>query len=143
MNKARMSQKLSTDLFAIPIICLLLTLIIILTYFLINPITVGVPVDLPKVKASELLESGPPKIISISKNGHLYINDIKLKQDIIPQETLSELRNKRVYLRADKKVEYGKVIEVMEQLQKENIKISLVIKTDSSGDKKTSKSKLN
>ena len=187
MNKARMSQNLSTGLFAIPIICLLLTLIIVLTFFLINPITVGVPVDLPKKSAKELskgypvismieknddLFSTPPPpqlkkeipakvlsllaqkkeprplpskgneliIITMLKNGRLYINDIKLKQDIIPQAKLSELRNKKVYLRADKKVEYGKVIEVLGQLKKENIEVSLVTKTDSSGDKKTSKS---
>ena len=182
-----MSQKLSTGLFAIPIICLLLTLIIVLTFFLINPITVGVPVDLPKKSAKELskgypiismieknddLFSTPPPpqlkkeklakvlsllaqkkeprplpskvneliIITMLKNGRLYINDIKLKQDIIPQAKLSELRNKKVYLRADKKVEYGKVIEVLGQLKKENIEVSLVTKTDSSADKKTSKS---
>ena len=137
-----MSQKLSTGLFAIPIICLLLTFIIVLTFSLINPIKVGVPVDLPKVKALELLESGPPQVITISKNGRLYINDIKLKQDIIPKAKLSELRNKKVYLRADKKVEYGKVIEVLGQLKKENIEVSLVGKTDSSVDKKTSKSNI-
>ena len=184
-----MSQKLSTGLFAIPIICLLLTLIIVLTFFLINPITVGVPVDLPKKSAKELskgypiismieknddLFSTPPPpqlkkeklakvlsllaqkkeprplpskvneliIITMLKNGRLYINDIKLKQDIIPQAKLSELRNKKVYLRADKKVEYGKVIEVLGQLKKENIEVSLVTKTDSSVDKKISKSNI-
>jgi biopolymer transport protein ExbD len=140
MNKARMNQKLSTGLFAIPIICLLLTLIIVLTFFLINPITVGVPVDIPKVKESDLLESGPPTIITLSKNGRLFINDIKLEQDIIPQGTLSELRNKRVYLRADKDVEYEKILKVLGQLKKENIEVFLVGKTDSSVDKKTSKS---
>ena len=137
-----MNQKLSTGLFAIPIICLLLTFIIVLTFSLINPIKVGVPVDLPKVKALELLESGPPQVITISKNGRLYINGIKLKQDIIPKAKLSELRNKKVYLRADKKVEYGKVIEVLGQLKKENIEVSLVTKTDSSVDKKISKSNI-
>tara|TARA_B100001093_G_scaffold507965_1_gene569327 strand:+ start:796 stop:1368 length:573 start_codon:yes stop_codon:yes gene_type:complete len=186
MNKARMNQKLSTGLFAIPIICLLLTLIIVLTFFIINPITVGVPVDLPKKSAKELskgypvismieeiddLFSTPPPlqlkkeklkvlsllaqkkeprplpskvneliIITMLKNGRLYINDIKLKQDIIPQGTLSELRNKRVYLKADKKVEYGKVIKFLEQLKKENISVTLVTPSESSGDKKTSKS---
>jgi biopolymer transport protein TolR len=142
MNKARMNQKLSTGLFAIPIICLLLTLIIVLIFFLINPITVGVPVDLPKVKESELLESDPPIIITLSKNGRLFINDIKLEQDIIPQGKLSVLRNKRVYLRPDKDVEYEKILKVLGQLKKENIEVSLVGKTDSSVDKKTSKSNI-
>tara|TARA_B110000037_G_scaffold127707_1_gene145222 strand:- start:104 stop:682 length:579 start_codon:yes stop_codon:yes gene_type:complete len=190
MNRARISQKLSTGLFAIPIICLLLTLIIVLTFFLINPITVGVPVDLPKESAKKLskgypvismienndeLFSTPPSpqlkkekilkgikllltqkkeprplplkvnefiVITILKNGRLVINDIKLKQDIIPQGTLSELRNKRVYLRADKKVEYGKVIKVLGQLKKENISVSLVTSIESSGGKKTSKSNI-
>ena len=136
-----MNQKLSTGLFAIPIICLLLTLIIVLIFFLINPITVGVPVDLPKVKESELLESDPP-IITLSKNGRLFINDIKLEKDIIPQGILSELRNKRVYLRPDKDVEYEKILKVLGQLKKENIEVSLVGKTDSSVDKKTSKSNI-
>jgi biopolymer transport protein ExbD len=140
MNKARMSQKLSTGLFAIPIICLLLTLIIVLTFFLINPITVGVPVDIPKVKELKLLESGPPTIITLSKNGRLFINDIKLEQDIIPQRALSALRNKRVYLRPYKDVKYEKILKVLEQLKKENIKVSFVGKTDSSVDIKISKS---
>ena len=99
-------------------------------------ISVGVPVELPKT-TSKILESDPPVIITISKDGRLFLNDLELEQFKIPKEWLSKLRNKRVYLRADKKVEYGKVIEIYGQLNKEKISISLVVEHHSSDDKKS------
>tara|TARA_E500000178_G_C16784079_1_gene644970 strand:+ start:179 stop:634 length:456 start_codon:yes stop_codon:yes gene_type:complete len=135
MTKVRMSQKLSLGLFIIPIICLLLTCIIILIVFQRSLTSVGIPVDLPKT-TSKILESDPPVIITISKDGRLFLNDLELEQFKIPKEWLSKIRNKRVYLRADKKVEYGKVIEVYRLLNKENISISLVAELHSTDDKK-------
>jgi len=126
MNKTRINRKLSIGLFAVPIICLLLTVILVLTFFLINPITVGVPVDLHSEETSELSDSGPFDVITISENGRLFINDRELVQDKIPKEVLTELLNKKVYLRADKKVEYEKVMEIITQLKRENIRAYLV-----------------
>ena len=136
-----MKQKFSIDLFTIPIICLFITLIIVLTFFLINSLKVRAPgVELPKETAKELKYS-EISIITISKDGSLSINDIKLKQDIIPQGTLSELRNAEVFIRADKKVEYGKIFNILNQLKKANIKAKLVSEPISN-DKKISKSNL-
>ena len=126
MTEARINHNLSISLFTIPIICTLLTLVVALTFFSKYYMVVGLPLELPSVETSELLHSDPPIVISISKNGSLSIDTIDLEKDIIPKKLLIELQNREWYLRADEKVEYGKVINVIQQLTKENIEVKLV-----------------
>ena len=51
-------------------------LVLLIVFMITAPLlTVGVSVDLPKTKASQLNSKGDPIIISIKKNGELYIQE--------------------------------------------------------------------
>jgi len=87
----------------------------------------GLDVNLPKVKASGLTTGEEPLIITVNKEGILFINKNKI--------LFSDLRDKleRIYikkgkesdrivlLKADKDVPYGKVVNVMAEIRKAGI----------------------
>ena len=55
-------------------------MLVLLIVFMITAqvLTVGVSVDLPKTKASQLNSKGDPIIVSIKKNGELFIQEKRL-----------------------------------------------------------------
>jgi biopolymer transport protein TolR len=75
----------------------------------------GIDVNLPKAKGKELTPS-ERVIIIIKKDGKIYIN--KTHVDIIQLKSkLSIMTGREVFLKADKDVPYGKVVEVMGELR--------------------------
>ena len=54
-------------------------LVLLIVFMITAPLlTVGVSVDLPKTKASQLNSKGDPIIVSIKKNGELFIQERKI-----------------------------------------------------------------
>ncbi len=76
----------------------------------------GVAVDLPQVSTGVLDSKEESLIVSISREAKVYLNERVLTLSDL-QQRLSEIAqktpNRPVYLRADKGVAYGKVVEVM------------------------------
>ena len=83
-------------------------------------LTVGVKVDLPKTKASQLNQKGDPLVISVKKNGSVYIQDRKIEiSKIIPQvKAISENnKNIRIFVKGDKNANYGSVLNVLARIK--------------------------
>jgi biopolymer transport protein TolR len=81
----------------------------------------GVDVNLPKAKGKDL----PPEervSIVIKKGGAIFLNDTSLTMDELTKKlaALSKL-NPNVYLKADKDVPYGLVVEVMGEIKEAGI----------------------
>jgi biopolymer transport protein TolR len=75
----------------------------------------GIDVNLPKAKGKELTPS-ERVIITIKKDGKIYIN--KTHVDITQLKSkLSIMTGREVFLKADRDVPYGKVVEVMGELR--------------------------
>lgn len=93
-------------------------MLVLLVVFMVTAplLSVGVPVDLPKAPASPLSDPDEPLVISINAKGEVF-----LQESVIPMENLAaRLRavtgqntEARVFVRGDKGIEYGKVMEVM------------------------------
>ena len=96
-------------------------LVLLIVFMITAPLlTVGVSVDLPKTKASQLNQKGDPLILSIKSNGKIFIQDREIESDkLIPR--LKALANNnmkiRVFIRGDKKVNYGNVVDVLSRVQ--------------------------
>merc|ERR1712159_823526 len=96
-------------------------LVLLIVFMITAPLlTVGVSVDLPKTKASQLNQKGDPLILSIKSNGKIYIQDREIeKEKLIPR--LKALANNnmkiRVFIRGDKKVNYGKVVNILSSVK--------------------------
>ncbi len=130
-NKNIKKSKLMNQINVTPFVDVMLVLLIV--FMITAPLlTVGVTVDLPKTHASQLSQKGDPLILSVKSNGKIYIQDREIdKNKLIPRlKALSNNNMKiRVFIRGDKKVNYGYVIDVLSKVQSAGfIKATLVAK---------------
>jgi biopolymer transport protein TolR len=103
-----------------PMVDVMLVLLII---FMISAplLTVGVPLDLPQTQAKSLEQDKTPLQLSVDVKGKIFINDTEVAMaDLIPKlKAITDARggmDERIFMRADKKADYGTVAKVMGQL---------------------------
>jgi biopolymer transport protein TolR len=98
-----------------PFIDVMLVLLII--FMVAAPLmTVGVPLDLPQTRAAPLNMDQKPITLSIRQTGQVFLDQTELKDDDIIARlnaTAKQGGEERVYVRGDKKVDYGRVAQVM------------------------------
>jgi biopolymer transport protein TolR len=98
-----------------PFIDVMLVLLII--FMVAAPLmTVGVPLDLPQTRAAPLNMDAKPITLSIRQSGQVFLAEAELKDDeIVPRLTASAPQgtDERVFVRGDKRVDYGRVAQVM------------------------------
>ena len=92
-------------------------MLVLLVIFMITAplLTVGVPINLPKTKAKALPEDQAPLSITINKEEKIFVQDTEISiEKLIPKLiSISKNRNDRkIFIRADKVLSYGKVVEV-------------------------------
>jgi len=87
-------------------------------------------VSLPEVKNYQLIEQrGQYPTIVIDKNGMVYMDGCELtdvsKAVILIEDRMEELKcyKKKVFLKADERVQFGKIVEVLDILSKAGIKV--------------------
>jgi biopolymer transport protein TolR len=92
-------------------------LVLLIIFMVAAPMmTVGVPLDLPQSKASPLNSDVKPITLSIRQTGQVYLGEDELTDDtIVPKlmETAKTGTEERVFVRGDKRVDYGRVAQVM------------------------------
>jgi biopolymer transport protein TolR len=125
MLKKRRSKKLSAEINVVPYIDVMLVLLVI--FIVTAPLLQqGVAVDLPQASAKALPPSEKePIVVSVDKEGNYYLNIAESPQAIIAKDALSvrvmaELKRtpqRKVLVKADNHVNYGKVIGAMVLLQ--------------------------
>src|ERR1700704_4869436 len=103
-----------------PMVDVMLVLLII---FMVSApfLTVGGPLDLPQTQAKSLEQDKTPLQLSVDTRGRVFINDTEVAMaDLIPKlKAITSARggmDERIYMRADKKADYGTVAKVMGQL---------------------------
>jgi biopolymer transport protein TolR len=100
-----------------PMVDVMLVLLII---FMVSAplLTVGVPLDLPQTQAKSLEQDKTPLQLSVDVKGKVFINDTEVSMaDLIPKlKAITDARgglDERIFMRADKKADYGTVAKVM------------------------------
>ena len=92
-------------------------LVLLIIFMVAAPMmTVGVPLDLPQSKASPLNSDVKPVTLSIRQTGQVFLGEDELTDEmIIPKltETAKTGTEERVFVRGDKRVDYGRVAQVM------------------------------
>jgi len=111
----RRSYRPMSEINVTPMVDVMLVLLII--FMVAAPLlTVGVPVDLPKTNAATINDQDEPLVISIAKDGKLYLQDTEIPLDSLVPRLNAITNNKpdtRVYVRGDRAIDYGRVMEVM------------------------------
>ena len=93
-NKMHKKNKVISQINVTPFVDVMLVLLIV--FMITAPLlTVGVSVDLPKTKASQLNSKGDPIIISIKKNGPLFIQEREIDTEMNISQVLKDTQERR------------------------------------------------
>jgi biopolymer transport protein TolR len=103
-----------------PMVDVMLVLLII---FMVSAplLTVGVPIDLPQTQAKSLDQDREPLTLSVSLDGKVFLQNSELPvEELVPKlKAVTDARggyDERIYVRGDRKVDYGTVMRVMGRL---------------------------
>ena len=92
-------------------------LVLLIIFMVTAPLlTVGVQVDLPETSADTLPEESEPLTLTINSKGEVFIQETKIEFDNLIKKILAVSNNRtdtRIYVRGDKNINYGRVLEVM------------------------------
>ena len=103
-----------------PMVDVMLVLLII--FMVAAPLlTVGVPLDLPQTQAKSLDQDKEPLTVSVNTKGEVFLQNSEIKVDelVAKLQAITQARggnDERIYVRGDKKVDYGTVMRVMGRL---------------------------
>ncbi len=96
------------------------------------------PVNLPETRAQGLDQDAKPTVVSIDRDGATYVDDTVVADADLP-DRLAEIvaanagkpEAPQIFLRADKGLDYGRVMRVMAELNRAGLnKVSLVSSPD-------------
>jgi biopolymer transport protein TolR len=99
------------------------TLVLLVIFMVTAPMTNPGLVELPKV-GQTLKQAGAPLMVTVKKNGATELDGKSVERDQLLFEIKNALQKtpeRSVVVAADEKVEYGKVIQVMDMLKKAQV----------------------
>lgn len=98
-------------------------MLVLLIIFMVSAplLTVGVPIDLPQTQAKSLDQDREPLTVSVNTKGQVFLQNSEIKVDeLVPKlQAITQARggvDERIYVRGDRKVDYGTVMRVMGRL---------------------------
>ena len=117
-NFKRSKNQPMSEINVTPFVDVMLVLLII--FMVTAPLlTVGVQVDLPETSADTLPEESEPLTLTINSKGEIFIQETKIEFNNLIKKILAVSKNRtdtRIYVRGDKTINYGRVLEVMGKL---------------------------
>ncbi|MCB9025690.1 MAG: protein TolR [Bdellovibrionaceae bacterium] len=113
------SRAVLSEINVTPLVDVMLVLLII--FMVTAPmLQQGLDIDLPETASSGVETTEDPFIITIQKNGQLFSGKAELKPSELRvkiQAIFSTRKNKQVYIKADKNVDYGTVANTMAEVR--------------------------
>ncbi|MBX6426822.1 MAG: protein TolR [Variibacter sp.] len=98
-------------------------MLVLLIIFMVSAplLTVGVPIDLPQTQAKGLDQDREPLTVTVNVQGQVFLQNSEVKLDeLVPKlQAITQARgglDERIYVRGDRKVDYGTVMKVMGRL---------------------------
>ena len=95
-------------------------LVLLIIFMVTAPLlTVGVQVDLPETSADTLPEDMEPLTLTINAKGEIFIQETKVEYEKIIAKIMAVSNNRtdtRIFVRGDKNINYGRVLEIMGML---------------------------
>ncbi len=128
-----------SDINVTPFVDVMLVLLIV---FMVSAplLTVGVPLDLPQSQAKSLEQDREPLTLSINVQGQIFLqnNEIKVDELVAKLKAITDARgggaDERIYVRGDKKVDYGTMMKVMGRLSAAGYhRVALVTEVEQGG----------
>jgi biopolymer transport protein TolR len=113
-------------------------LVLLIIFMVTAPLLVtGVPINLPQSRAKALDQDQRPTVLSIDRNGAVFIDDAAVSDADLPQR-LAELHDRlaptaQLFLRADTTLNYGRVMEVMGEINRAGLSHVALVTTGHRG----------
>lgn len=131
------SDRLMSDINVTPFVDVMLVLLII--FMVTAPMMIqGVRVSLPETTADPLSSEKEHLLVTIDKDNKIYINDYPVTPDFLKdklENILTGRSERTVYLRADKRTPYGRVVYVMSQIKRAGVDKLGMVTVPADGDK--------
>ena len=139
---SRLNRRPMADINVTPMVDVMLVLLIV--FMVAAPLlTVGVPVDLPKTQAPAINEQKEPLVVTVNGQGQIYVQETPIEADALLPKLQAITENNQdatIYVRGDKAINYGRVMEVMGLIASAGYtKVSLIAELPQSGGKAPAK----
>jgi biopolymer transport protein ExbD len=129
-------EKVSSEPNVVPLCDVLLVLLII--FMVVTPLVQkGVDVKLPAALNTTSMPDSPDVVLAVKKDGTLYVNQEKVTMENLQnalEEAFLTVSEKKLYIKADQDLEYGKIVDLIDVMREAGIEIVGIIT-----DKKTEK----
>src|SRR6266513_2605408 len=118
-------------------------MLVLLVVFMVTAplLTVGVPVELPQTQAPPINEPKEPLVITLNREGVIFIQETTVPVDSLIarlQSITGSNPDAVLYVRGDKEINYGRVLEVMSLVSAAGFrKVSLVAEAPKGASGKT------
>ena len=134
----RRRRAVMSDINVTPFVDVMLVLLIV---FMVSAplLTVGVPLDLPQSQAKSLDQDRQPLTVSVNVKGQVFLQNSEIKIDdlVAKLKAITDARggaDERIYVRGDKKVDYGTMMQVMGRLSAAGYhRVALVTEVEQGG----------
>ena len=117
------SDKPLAEINVTPLVDVMLVLLII--FMVTAPmLSMGIDVNLPKVKSKSVDVTEEKLVLTINETKEIFLNKTKLQMGEINSKLEAIFSNRidrEIFLRADKNVPYGFVVEVMSEVRKAGV----------------------
>jgi biopolymer transport protein ExbD len=95
-------------------------LVLLIIFMVAAPLMMsGVPVELPNTSAAQIETPRKPMVVTLAADGGLYVRDEQVTREGLVGR-LGQIRSEEgdavVYVRADRNVNYGQVMEILGQV---------------------------
>lgn len=118
-DTGRKRRKLMNEINVTPMVDVMLVLLII--FMITSPMLVaGIEVDLPQTESAPISGSDKPLVLSIDKNERLFLFETLTTKDNLVgklKEITKENKDTRIFVKGDKSVSYGVIVETMAHIK--------------------------
>jgi biopolymer transport protein TolR len=116
-------------------------MLVLLIVFMVSAplLTVGVPINLPQSQAKALDQDREPLTVSVNLAGQIFLQNSEIKLDdlVTKLKAITDARkgiDEQIYVRGDKKVDYGTMMRVMGRLSAAGYhRVALVTEVEQGG----------
>ncbi|WP_188574297.1 protein TolR [Azorhizobium oxalatiphilum] len=132
-SRRRGGRAVMAEINVTPMVDVMLVLLIV--FMVAAPmLTVGVPLDLPQTQAKSMNQDKDPLTVSVNNKGQIFLQESEIKPDELVAKLQAIAQNgyeERIFVRGDKTVNYGTVMQVMGRLSAAGFKrVALVTETE-------------
>ena len=116
-------------------------LVLLIIFMVTAPLlTAGVPVNLPDARAKALDQEQKPVEVSLDESGRVFIDKDEIGEDALAVRLAAIAASRavgqepKIFLRADRKLDYGRVMRVMGELNRAGLNRVALVTVEGGGD---------